>query len=159
MDGASLVWGWVSLEAPVCLLSVSTFCANGLKIAGIREQASSSGMHSIIPSSLLSLSKQLEIYRIPIVASKNKPNLLQHFNTPNNNFNMSAYYNTAYSTQPAYKRSKSVKSDHEVTLNGPVEVAGYVKSGSSINLNGDVIIREKLDAYGSIGLNGSIRCE
>ena len=116
-------------------------------------------MHSIIPSSLLSLSKQLEIYKIPIVASKNKPDLLQHFNTPNNNFNMSAYYNTAYPTQPAYKRSKSVKSEHEVTLNGPVEVAGSVKSGSSINLNGDVIIREKLDAYGSIGLNGSIRCE
>jgi len=71
---------------------------------------------------------------------------------------MSGYYNT-YPTQPAYKRSKSVKSDHEVTLNGPVEVAGSVKSGSSINLNGDVIIREKLDAYGAIGLNGSIRCE
>lgn len=81
-----------------------------------------------------------------------------HFTTTLRNttttVNMSAYY-----SQPAYKRSKSVKSDHEITLNGPVEVVGSVKSGSSISLNGDVIIREKLDAYGGIGLNGSIRCE
>ncbi|RGP78107.1 polymer-forming cytoskeletal domain-containing [Fusarium longipes] len=67
---------------------------------------------------------------------------------------MSSYY-----TQPAYKRSRGVKSDHEITINGPVDVAGSVKSGSSINLNGDVIVREKLDAYGAIALNGSIRCD
>jgi hypothetical protein len=76
-------------------------------------------------------------------------------NTTTTNFNMSSYY----SQQPAYKRSKSVKSDHEITLNGPLDVVGSVKSGSSINLNGDVIVREKLDAYGSIGLNGNITCE
>ncbi|KAM0562144.1 hypothetical protein ACHAPJ_002588 [Fusarium lateritium] len=74
---------------------------------------------------------------------------------------MSGYYNTSssYSGQPAFKRSRSIKSDHEINLNGPVEVVGSVKSGSSINLNGDVIVREKLDAYGGIGLNGSIRCD
>lgn len=67
---------------------------------------------------------------------------------------MSSYY-----SQPAYKRSKSVKSEHEITLNGPLDVVGSVKSGSSINLNNDVIVREKLDAYGAIGLNGNITCE
>ncbi|SPJ81855.1 uncharacterized protein FTOL_09260 [Fusarium torulosum] len=73
---------------------------------------------------------------------------------------MSSYYNTTtYANPPAYKRSRSVKSDHEVNLNGPIEVVGSVKSGSSINLNGDVIVREKVDAYGALGLNGSIRCE
>ncbi|KAF5027243.1 hypothetical protein F66182_659 [Fusarium sp. NRRL 66182] len=74
---------------------------------------------------------------------------------------MSSYYSTtsSYSSQPVFKRSRSIKSDHEIDLNGPIDVAGSVKSGSSINLNGDVIIREKTDAYGGISFNGSIRCD
>ncbi|KAF5546258.1 polymer-forming cytoskeletal domain-containing protein [Fusarium napiforme] len=74
---------------------------------------------------------------------------------------MASYYNTtaSYASPPAFKRSRSIKSDHEIDLNGPIEVVGSVKSGSSISLNGDVIVREKVDAYGSLGLNGSIRCD
>ncbi|KAH6950809.1 hypothetical protein DER45DRAFT_599364 [Fusarium avenaceum] len=61
--------------------------------------------------------------------------------------------------QSGYKTSKAVQSDHEITLNGPIEVVGSVKCGSGIHLNGDVIVREKVDAYGHLGLNGSIRCD
>lgn len=74
---------------------------------------------------------------------------------------MSGYYSSAssYDSPPQYKRTRSIKSEQKIDLQGPIEVAGSVKSGSSINLEGDVIVTEKVDAYGGIGMNGSIRCE
>ncbi|CZR48814.1 uncharacterized protein FPRO_03865 [Fusarium proliferatum ET1] len=62
-------------------------------------------------------------------------------------------------SQSAFRRSKSIKSDYEINVNGPIEVIGSVKSGSSVTLTGDVIVREKVDAFGSLLLSGSIRCD
>lgn len=58
-----------------------------------------------------------------------------------------------------YRRSRSIRSERELNLRGPLDIAGSVKSGSSISFNGDFIVREKVDAYGAIDMNGSIRCE
>lgn len=55
-----------------------------------------------------------------------------------------------------FQRSRSVKSDGELDLQGPLDIAGSVKSGGSINFEGDFIVRDKIDAYGAININGSV---
>lgn len=62
------------------------------------------------------------------------------------------------SIPPGYRRSRSVKSDHQVDLLGPIYVDGSIKSGSGVNLTSDVMVREKLEAYGAIFINGSLNC-
>ncbi|KAK1837846.1 hypothetical protein CCHR01_19530 [Colletotrichum chrysophilum] len=56
-------------------------------------------------------------------------------------------------------KSKSIKSEGEITLQGPIEVAGSVKSGGNITFNGDFDVRDKVEAYGGIEVNGNLSCE
>lgn len=63
-----------------------------------------------------------------------------------------------YSTSQ-FRRTRSIRSDRELDLRGPLDIIGSVKSGSNINFDGDFIVREKIDAYGAIDMNGSVRCE
>jgi hypothetical protein len=73
---------------------------------------------------------------------------------------MGTFYHTPSSTgsnsQPIFQKSKSIKSETELELQGPLEVAGSVKSGGSITFRGDFIIRDKIDAYGTITMDGSV---
>lgn len=73
---------------------------------------------------------------------------------------MSRYHSdSSYSRPPTFQRSRSIKSENQLDLHGPLEIVGSVKSGSSINFDGDFIVRDKIDAYGGIAMNGSISCE
>ena len=63
------------------------------------------------------------------------------------------------SQQTTYQRSKSIKSEEGLDLQGPLEIAGSVKSGGSINFNGDFAVKDKIDAYGAININGSLNSE
>ncbi|KAJ0325899.1 hypothetical protein Brms1b_000113 [Colletotrichum noveboracense] len=56
-------------------------------------------------------------------------------------------------------KSKSIKSEGEITLQGPIEVAGSVKSGGNITFNGDFDVRDKVEAYGGIEVNGNLSCD
>lgn len=60
---------------------------------------------------------------------------------------------------PAFKRSKGVKSESELSLKGPLDIHGSVKSGGSIDFDGDFFIRDKIDAYGAITINGNVSAE
>jgi cytoskeletal protein CcmA (bactofilin family) len=62
----------------------------------------------------------------------------------------------ADSPPQGFRRSRSVKSDSELSLEGPLDVHGSVKSGGSIVFDGDFVIRDKIDAYGAITINGSV---
>lgn len=64
-----------------------------------------------------------------------------------------------YAATPQFRRSRSIRSEHQLDLRGPLDIAGSVKSGSSINFDGDFIVRDKIDAYGAINMSGSVRCE
>lgn len=72
---------------------------------------------------------------------------------------MSYYSGSGYSQPPTFQRSRSIKSEEQLDLYGPLEIVGSVKSGSSINFDGDFIVRDKIDAYGGIAMNGNISCE
>jgi cytoskeletal protein CcmA (bactofilin family) len=50
------------------------------------------------------------------------------------------------------RKSKTIKSDGQVTLQGPLDIVGSVKSGSNVTFNGDFNVREKIEAYGSIDI-------
>ena len=72
----------------------------------------------------------------------------------------SYYYTTApdastHIQSPTYQRSRSIKSDEGLDLQGPLQIDGSVKSGGSINFNGDFTVRDKIDAYGAINMNGT----
>lgn len=68
---------------------------------------------------------------------------------------------TAASGTPdqAVLRSKSIKSEGEITLQGPIEVAGSVRSGGNVTFNGDFAVRDKVEAYGTVEVNGNLACE
>mgnify|MGYP000887680519 CR=1 FL=1 len=61
----------------------------------------------------------------------------------------------SWQSAPGVPRSNSIKSESELDLYGPLEIAGSVKSGGSINFNGDFSISDKVDAYGGINLTGN----
>jgi cytoskeletal protein CcmA (bactofilin family) len=76
---------------------------------------------------------------------------------------MASYYGEAAPGAAAtysrhWKRSRSIKTDDSVDLQGPLEVEGSVKSGGNIGFHGDFVVREKIDAYGAIHINGSLNC-
>jgi cytoskeletal protein CcmA (bactofilin family) len=60
---------------------------------------------------------------------------------------------------PSFQRSRSIKSEVELTLKGPLEINGSVKSGGSIDFDGDFVVRDKIDAYGAITINGNVSSE
>lgn len=81
---------------------------------------------------------------------------------------MQSYQYATSSTEPVthteppplvLERSKSIKSEEELNLRGPLEVNGSVKSGGSINVEGDLVVRDKMDAYGAITINGNVSTE
>lgn len=51
-----------------------------------------------------------------------------------------------------------MRSEGDVSLQGPLDVAGSVKSGRSITLSGDFTIDDKMEAYGSIDIHGNVTC-
>lgn len=55
-------------------------------------------------------------------------------------------------------KTRSIKSEDAVSLQGPLDVTGSVKSGRSITLNGDFNIDDKIEAYGSIDMTGNVNC-
>ncbi len=56
------------------------------------------------------------------------------------------------------RKTKSVKSEDDIVLQGPLDIRGSVKSGRSITLNGDFTIDDKMDAYGAIDISGNVNC-
>lgn len=56
-------------------------------------------------------------------------------------------------------KSKSIRSESEIILQGPIQVAGSVRSGGNVTLNGDFDVRDKVEAYGTIEVNGNLVCE
>ena len=62
------------------------------------------------------------------------------------------------SGNPSVRKSRSVRSEGDVSLQGPLDVAGSVKSGRSITLSGDFTIDDKMEAYGSIDIHGNVTC-
>lgn len=66
---------------------------------------------------------------------------------------------TSYSMSGnAYPKTKAVRSEAAVTLQGPLEVAGGVRSGGNVALNGDFDIKDRIEAYGAIDINGNVMC-
>lgn len=63
------------------------------------------------------------------------------------------------SSRRHFRRSRSIKSDDPLEIQGPLDIQGSVKSGGSINFNGDFIVKDKIDAYGGITMNGNVSCE
>ena len=76
----------------------------------------------------------------------------------------SSYYTTmpyqasSSSYNHSVPKTRSVKSEDAVSLQGPLDVAGSVKSGRSITLNGDFTVEDKIEAYGSIDITGNVNC-
>ena len=68
-------------------------------------------------------------------------------------------YNTMPTGNQPVRKSKTIKSDGQVALQGPLDVVGSVKSGSNISLEGDFTVREKIEAYGGIDVNGHLTCK
>ena len=58
----------------------------------------------------------------------------------------------------AVRKTRSVRSEDAVSLQGPLDIVGSVKSGRSITLNGDFTVEDKIEAYGSIEVMGSVNC-
>jgi hypothetical protein len=56
------------------------------------------------------------------------------------------------------RKSKTIKSEGQITLQGPLDIVGSVKSGSNITFNGDFMVKEKIEAYGAIDINGQLTC-
>ena len=56
------------------------------------------------------------------------------------------------------RKSRSVRSEDAVALQGPLDVTGSVKSGRNITLNGDFTVQDKIEAYGSIDITGNVNC-
>ncbi|KAH8176400.1 hypothetical protein LIA77_04818 [Sarocladium implicatum] len=63
------------------------------------------------------------------------------------------------SRRQQFRRSRSIKSEDALEIQGPLDIQGSVKSGSSISLAGDFIVKDKIDAYGAINMDGNVRCE
>lgn len=76
---------------------------------------------------------------------------------------MSEHYATeptsGYAAPKNVKRSRGIKSDDEINVQGPLEVAGSVQSGRGINFEGDVSVRGAIDAYGNITTKGELSCQ
>jgi cytoskeletal protein CcmA (bactofilin family) len=76
---------------------------------------------------------------------------------------MSEYYasgsTSGYTTPKNLKRSRSISSDDEINVQGPLEVAGSVQSGRGINFQGNVSVRGAVDAYGNITTRGEMSCQ
>lgn len=67
-------------------------------------------------------------------------------------------YEETHETAPAPK-SKPIRSEGEITLQGPLDVVGSVRAGGNIIFNGDFDVRDKVEAYGAIEVNGNLACE
>ncbi|GJC86465.1 hypothetical protein ColLi_09303 [Colletotrichum liriopes] len=67
--------------------------------------------------------------------------------------------NTATTTATAVTKSKSIRSEGEITLQGPFKVAGSVVAGGNVTLNGDFDVRDKVEAYGAVEVNGNLVCD
>lgn len=90
----------------------------------------------------------------------NSPTIITTTNTnTTTSSSSSGFTNSSSRPTPTFTRSRSIKSEEQLDLHGPLEVAGSVKSGSSINFEGDFIVRDKVDAYGAIAIDGSVSCE
>lgn len=57
-----------------------------------------------------------------------------------------------------FRRSRSIRSEGNLELRGPLDVAGTVK-GRSLTFEGDFIVSDRIEAYGSIDVNGNMTCE
>ncbi|GJC95168.1 hypothetical protein ColKHC_03994 [Colletotrichum higginsianum] len=57
------------------------------------------------------------------------------------------------------KKCKSIRSEGEVTLQGPLRIAGSVAAGGNATFNGDFDVRDRVEAYGAIEVNGNLVCE
>ena len=57
------------------------------------------------------------------------------------------------------RKSKTIRSDGEINLQGPMDIVGSVKSGSNVTFDGDFTVREKIEAYGAIDVNGNLVCK
>ncbi|KKP02155.1 hypothetical protein THAR02_05741 [Trichoderma harzianum] len=66
---------------------------------------------------------------------------------------------SGYAPPRNVKKSKSIKSEEEINIQGPLEVAGSVQSGRGINFQGCISVRGPIDAYGNITTNGEISCQ
>ncbi|KAL6692565.1 hypothetical protein J3F84DRAFT_351493 [Trichoderma pleuroticola] len=66
---------------------------------------------------------------------------------------------SAYAASRNVKKSKSIKSEDEINVQGPLEVAGSVQSGRGINFQGSISVRGPIDAYGNITTNGELSCQ
>ncbi|GKT44040.1 uncharacterized protein ColSpa_04221 [Colletotrichum spaethianum] len=67
--------------------------------------------------------------------------------------------NTTTTTTTAMTKSKSIRSDGEITLQGPLKIAGSVGAGGNVTFNGDFDVRDKVEAYGAVEVNGNLVCE
>lgn len=56
------------------------------------------------------------------------------------------------------RKTRSVRSEDSISLQGPLDIAGSVKSGRSITLHGDFTVEDKIEAYGAIDITGSVNC-
>lgn len=66
---------------------------------------------------------------------------------------------SGYTAPINVKKSKSIKSEEEISIQGPLEVAGSVQSGRGINFQGCISVRGPIDAYGNITTNGEMSCQ
>jgi cytoskeletal protein CcmA (bactofilin family) len=63
------------------------------------------------------------------------------------------------SSRRTFRRSRSIKSDDPLVIQGPLDIQGSVKSGGSIRFDGDFMVKDKIDAYGAITIDGNVSCE
>lgn len=76
---------------------------------------------------------------------------------------MSGYYTTGstsdYTARWQLKRTRSIKSEEELQLSGPLDIVGSVTSGRGIGFEGKFAVRGSIDAYGDIKTKGDMVCE
>lgn len=56
------------------------------------------------------------------------------------------------------RKTRSIRSEDAVSLQGPLDVMGSIKSGRNITLKGDFTVEDKIEAYGSIDIAGNVNC-
>jgi cytoskeletal protein CcmA (bactofilin family) len=76
---------------------------------------------------------------------------------------MSEYYGTGstsgYTAPRQVKTSNNIRSEEEINVQGPLEVAGSVQSGRGINFQGSISVKGPIDAYGNITTKGEMSCQ
>lgn len=83
---------------------------------------------------------------------------------PRRHFVMSEYFHHAGSSRSGdvygldFRRSRSIHTDTNLELTGPLDVAGTIKA-RSIHFDGDFIVSDTIDAYGNIDIQGNMTAE